>query len=943
MHTPRSYGLHVIGGKLTADDTAFIENHARQLTNAKQLSGLDTAREVYSLPDGGTALFQDAGGVFRVITYKEVVVEKPKDETFEKPVKIPMLFSGLIIQTSHNDNYVNTPTKIRLTEQCRKRLNNYADNQPIPETEIGLFQFNVPTYDSDEVWFDNRYDYEYPTLYSGAMSQVVQIVSGYGITDPALIPTPTESVVLSPYEQAQMLIPKEVYDDIKEEIAKQNIGLRVINMLENKSGINRFGFSYSETDIISFDTDNQPWLVRICELGIYAMRLPMISETTTKAFRRYIESVNDTEILAILDKFGGMPSGASFPSLHKNDDTYYVTEMLINAGLIIRLCDTDGFNGYLPYSDDLGVTTNSKGDEGYCTCFNYVDTDNYARGYTFKINLDISHIKETTPLDISQLNDDDSNYLAKMAEFFISESFEALTVKAKMDYAGLSVIKDRANQAAINGFDINTEYTYWTDLVADPIAKHTGEMFKIETGYLYYYPIDWSNYQPQFMPLDAYSKNSREANCFAPKNRSWQNNPPICDTTVMVYYENDVPRKVKYYADFTTWSYLTNKKTSDLTLENIFPEPFASVNTGYGNDDRPAFYIENVIDERIDYSVEENAVSSRGTTTYEFEDYGYDKKHRFYFENTNMTPVYGGVFRYRFFRKKETIDYWGRGKNKIAVCVPISHRNMVVYASRYEYEEQRTTIKYTMHAVQDKKYDFWTIKEVTDQEYNSWGNYYPTLFSMSDVTTPRSYHPAYVYLPKRADPEHEHYDPDYLAEQESQLSEMQRWAISGNWLGVGKRSDVSSYADFYTMSTVGSSWNSQILYGMHDDQRPFYGAGFGGEVPIFDLPNSDTGRQYKEPTSALKLCTNDQGVVALQHDEKPISAYFSQIMGALNCFVSQNCFGSTKFLNFGDTLNPDDDSLPDNQRPIYRQFGSCKLLKSSDTKRQLYFIGVINE
>ena len=63
------------------------------------------------------------------------------------------------------------------------------------------------------------------------------------------------------------------------------------------------------------------------------MPLPLVPATTTEAFREYIEEVADEEILKILDRFGGMPSGESFP-VGQDFQAWR------RAGVVIKVCDT---------------------------------------------------------------------------------------------------------------------------------------------------------------------------------------------------------------------------------------------------------------------------------------------------------------------------------------------------------------------------------------------------------------------------------------------------------------------------------------------------------------------------------------------------------------------------------------------------------------------------
>ena len=64
MHQPRPHGTFGTDGD---EDAAALELLARQLTNAKTLSGVDSLRMSRTLPSGASALATDAGGIFKVI------------------------------------------------------------------------------------------------------------------------------------------------------------------------------------------------------------------------------------------------------------------------------------------------------------------------------------------------------------------------------------------------------------------------------------------------------------------------------------------------------------------------------------------------------------------------------------------------------------------------------------------------------------------------------------------------------------------------------------------------------------------------------------------------------------------------------------------------------------------------------------------------------------
>ena len=62
--------------------------------------------------------------------------------------------------------------------------------------------------------------------------------------------------------------------------------------------------------------------------------------------------VGDQEILAILDRFGAMPSGESFPTISGAFEAWR------RAGVIIKLCAADEFYTHTAYSTACGWSFN---------------------------------------------------------------------------------------------------------------------------------------------------------------------------------------------------------------------------------------------------------------------------------------------------------------------------------------------------------------------------------------------------------------------------------------------------------------------------------------------------------------------------------------------------------------------------------------------------------
>ena len=206
-----------------------------------------------------------------------------------------------------------------------------------------------------------------PSWYSGPMAEVVQIVGGYGKSEP-------------PARQALLNIPSKV----REKIAKQ-LGYRLLPGylgMPPRDGQIKYDYKFHECHQVAFAADNKPWLLRINAQGVYAMPLPLVPATTTKAFKEWMQEVQDDEMLWAIDRFGGLPTGESFPS----GTAFHAWR---RAGVIIKVCDTTDFYEHFPFSIASGWSFNTRGTSGANTCHR-VDTGAdlaYAMAYSMSVNI----------------------------------------------------------------------------------------------------------------------------------------------------------------------------------------------------------------------------------------------------------------------------------------------------------------------------------------------------------------------------------------------------------------------------------------------------------------------------------------------------------------------------------------------------------------------------
>lgn len=687
MHQPRPYGLHAIGLPLTERDEAFVASVTKRITNLKEISGVDSMKMVYDLPDGGYVIIQDTGGNFRVISHKPL----PQESIVFNGVAtdhIPMLYSGAVTNAVL---YPNEGLGLRVTEQTRLRLNNYDKNTILPDKDLELQRFRIDYADQFQVFkprlptvvLRTQYMKLRPTWYSGAMSEVMQIVGGYGRQDFSELPD-------DEIERAQIVLPADVLLKINEQLA--NIRLPGFTGMPNRDGQFLYDYSFSKTNAIAFDTNKKPWLIQVSASGVYAMPMPIIPATATPAFRQYMEQVKDNEILAILDRFGAMPSGETFPSKEG-------FQAWLRAGVIIKICDASDFYSNIAYSSACGWSFNTKGTEGYNTCYNYKDEAGIGYGMTYKIRLELLPSKIHDGAGVVDIENSDprfleiTKYLSALMPNIQAGSDEHRAILYKLRVTPLSDIYDRSKNN-YGSDDVN----YWNNKELEPMAAHTGRVTKVYEGYLYHpSPFD---FQPQIKfpePL----LDGCISHDFLPINRQIaQSEYPNSDTIMFAYYIGDSLKVVKYFVD---WSSFKQETTGNF-------EKYMRVGTweseSYsGSSSIQGYFYSSDIDDR------EVIAPTIINTKIVGKDLGWDSKPFFEFDGFLM--MCGTLYRRRYYTHDKTIDTSGDRVLSLAVCIPYLCRNAIISAKK-DYTTSGTRVNtFDLYWVSDpNKYRFWTYDPV---------------------------------------------------------------------------------------------------------------------------------------------------------------------------------------------------------------------------------------
>lgn len=747
MHQSRPYGLHAIGLPLTDKDEAFVSNIAARITNLKELSGVDSIRMVYDLPDGGSVIVQDMGNNFRVISHKPIPQEAVFSDGIARPY-IPMLYSSVVTKAVLLNE--NEGVGLKLTEQTRLRLVGYDKSKQLPSKNVELMRFRVD-YNSRFSEFvpkeelsglskikHTQYDKLRSTWYSGAMAQVVQIISGYGKQNLSGLPE-------NDLELAKFKLPFEVQQAINEELIAYR--LPAYTGFPESNGSISYDYKFNMTHSVGFDSDKKPWLLQIGTSGVWAMPLPIVPATTTNAFRSYIEREGDSEILAILDRFGGMPSGENFPQGK-------AFQVWLRAGVIIKVCDASDFYQNISYSTACGWVINDRGDEGYNTCYNYDYEEGLGYGLTYKLSLQLKPAKNHYGAAPPATEEDTERF--NVVQRYISELSSSLTLgsddtRAIFYKIRLTDADDLYERARSNSGGLDIEY--WQNLEMPPMADHVGSINEVGRGYLYN-PVKFEN-QPQIKFPEPLEGACISHNFLPLANGRYKAKYPNSDTIMFAYYVGNSINTIKYFVDWGSF------ERSEVGNFESYMYAGSWKNTVYSGSTsiQGAFY-SAAIDDR-DYVtpfVKETSIVGK--------DLGYDTRPLFAFDGIGL--MCGEMWRRRYYTHLITEDVSSDRAINLSVCVPYFCRSAAIHAKKDTIANAYTNITYKLDWVEDPNtYTFWTYDNVFAYQYMR-------IDSPKGTPKPKNGNPVWV--------EQYHYSPH----------PSNRFADNGNWVG-GLPADYTSF------------------------------------------------------------------------------------------------------------------------------------------------------
>lgn len=365
-----------------------------------------------------------------------------------------------------------------------------------------------------------------PTYYSGTMRKLVQFVLGYGHL-------PRKSQF---YRRRDQLSGAERAGDVEAiptryqaEVAQAGVQVRYDYRVYRTHGLTRAA-------------DGIWWLVEISLMrGIVAMPLPLHPLTRSAEFQKLLVEKQDNEALAVLETFGGFPTGESFPT------NIVQFEAWKRAGRILHLQPLDYLHPFYhktPYASTLGWAFNERGDEAHNTCWDF-DTDSWQTGYHYAIRVKIGAFPAKTdpaPWRAAFLAAVDA--VGKLSDQKIRpQQFEnrADACRWKIDY----LTPDQAEQVRQAGAAGGALALFWAlDGLKLDLVQASATLTQAGKGRLYN-PGKTPSYQIKFWEPE-FGLISHE---WGSEHGGTGGAPPVSDTTMLVFFAGNEMKWVRYFYD----------------------------------------------------------------------------------------------------------------------------------------------------------------------------------------------------------------------------------------------------------------------------------------------------------------------------------------------------------------------------------------------------------
>lgn len=408
-----------------------------------------------------------------------------------------------------------------------------------------------------------------PTMYSGLMREVVQLLMGFGKQE-------KESI----YDKAKPPIGKKPRTKPTKPTGYQG------ELASNGLQI-RYDWRWHRTHGIARALDGRLWLIEIgVTRGIIAMPLPMNATSQLPAFRDKLDLMKDSAGAYAYDELGGYPTGESFPVT--------AIDSWVRAGKILRLAsanDVANFYQHGSFSAALGWAFNLAGSEAHNTCVSF-DDDGFQTAYHFAASWVIGKTKAVTaPPSAAALR-------SKLASEASDDRFAAVSYKiGRMPEDDVAAYVRRSGPVAELLDELDA-------LVIDPQAVGSGSMREMTRGRLYkvgkteQYDLKFPSYELGY--LVSWDMQSSGPARFTGK----------CDTIVHVFFSGNQLKYVKFFNDTNRKPWSTSINDSDgCELLGTFTTTTTSGTIGI-----PAMVYTSDYDDRAEFTDGSSVNTRKGTS-----------------------------------------------------------------------------------------------------------------------------------------------------------------------------------------------------------------------------------------------------------------------------------------------------------------------------------------
>lgn len=364
-----------------------------------------------------------------------------------------------------------------------------------------------------------QYEYLKPTMYSGRMRKLVQLLMGFG-------------------RQAK----RSVYDKTKDYVWPQTNREQAIK--ENGRKI-PFDYRFERCHGLIKAVDDKWWVVEISEAnGVVAMPLLFYPASQTAAFARKLVDLGDVAGQEAFAEFGGWPTGEGLALDQEEFDAWE------RAGRTVRILeagDMAEFYALSSYSGDCGWAFDYGGSEARNTAYDDSEPAVLGKYYSLQITID-------APPD---------DFKAPTGGGEVAAALESLRYVYPLTFEANIYKLGRLSQSdmdelirSITRSDVTDLYLSLDSLEGIPLSAGAALLTKEEEGYLFtiattphskiafadmYHVQDATYVGPQLVDLEPST------------TRGDFPDEAICDTAVYVFFDqDDALHEVKWFYDDTT-------------------------------------------------------------------------------------------------------------------------------------------------------------------------------------------------------------------------------------------------------------------------------------------------------------------------------------------------------------------------------------------------------